>query len=112
MRRAGKELLSLALMDSRNHTLRWIAACERALGPTLKVPLQAERNPGVRKAQLTRELKAFFSLDTLVWLPKFRYNEATGHEEVLPGPHGEPSDRPRRRHHRCSHGHRLEHLVL
>ena len=26
MRRAGRELLSLALMDSRNHTLRWIAA--------------------------------------------------------------------------------------
>ena len=26
MRRAGKELLSLALMDSRNHTLRWITA--------------------------------------------------------------------------------------
>ncbi len=32
MRRAGRELLSLALMDSRNHTLRWIAAFERALG--------------------------------------------------------------------------------
>ena len=45
MRRAGKELLSLALMDTRNHTLRWIAAYERALGPTLKVPLQAELNP-------------------------------------------------------------------
>ena len=30
MRRAGKELLSLALMDARNHTLRWIAAYERA----------------------------------------------------------------------------------
>jgi gamma-glutamyl hercynylcysteine S-oxide synthase len=45
MRCADKELLSLALMDSRNHTLRWIAAYERALGPTLKVPLSAEVNP-------------------------------------------------------------------
>jgi gamma-glutamyl hercynylcysteine S-oxide synthase len=46
MRRAGKELLSLALMDSRNHTLRWIAAYERALEPTgLRVPLMAELNP-------------------------------------------------------------------
>ena len=31
MRRAGKDLLSLALIDARNHTLRWIAACEQAL---------------------------------------------------------------------------------
>lgn len=46
MRRAGKELLSLALMDARNHTLRWIAAYERALEPTgLRVPLMAELNP-------------------------------------------------------------------
>jgi gamma-glutamyl hercynylcysteine S-oxide synthase len=45
MRRAGKELLSLALMDSRNHTLRWIAAYEKALGPALQVPLRAELNP-------------------------------------------------------------------
>ncbi len=46
MRRAGKELLSLALMDARNHTLRWIAAYERALEPTgLRVPLLPELNP-------------------------------------------------------------------
>ena len=46
MRRAGKELLSLALMDARNHTLRWIAAYERALEVTaMKVPLSAELNP-------------------------------------------------------------------
>lgn len=46
MRRAGKELLSLALMDARNHTLRWIAAYEQALAPTgLRVPLQGELNP-------------------------------------------------------------------
>jgi len=31
MRQAGKGLLSLALMDARNHTLRWSAACEQAL---------------------------------------------------------------------------------
>nr|WP_298829350.1 selenoneine synthase SenA [uncultured Piscinibacter sp.] len=46
MRRAGRELLSLALMDSRNHTLRWIAAYERALStPELEVPQQAELSP-------------------------------------------------------------------
>lgn len=46
MRRAGKELLSLALMDSRNHTLRWIAAYERALeASALVVPQQPELSP-------------------------------------------------------------------
>ncbi len=46
MRRAGKDLLSLALMDARNHTLRWISAYERALELTaLKVPLADELNP-------------------------------------------------------------------
>ncbi|WP_310734485.1 selenoneine synthase SenA [Piscinibacter defluvii] len=46
MRRAGKELLSLALMDSRNHTLRWIAAYERALGAAaMQVPQQPELSP-------------------------------------------------------------------
>jgi ergothioneine biosynthesis protein EgtB len=46
MRRAGKELLSLALMDARNHTLRWIGAYERALEPTgMRVPLMPELNP-------------------------------------------------------------------
>lgn len=46
MRRAGKELLSLALMDSRNHTLRWIAAYERALGAVaMRVPQQPELSP-------------------------------------------------------------------
>jgi iron(II)-dependent oxidoreductase len=46
MRRAGKELLSLALMDARNHTLRWIAAYEHALEPTgMRVPLMGELNP-------------------------------------------------------------------
>ena len=46
MRRAGKELLSLALIDARNHTLRWIAACERALEATsMTVPPSADLNP-------------------------------------------------------------------
>lgn len=31
MRRAGRDLLSLALMDSRNHSLRWMSAIEAAL---------------------------------------------------------------------------------
>ena len=45
MRNAGKELLSLALMDSRNHTLRWITAYARALGSALAVPRHDEVNP-------------------------------------------------------------------
>ena len=46
MRRAGREELSLALMDARNHTLRWIAACEAALGGALlAVPEQPEIDP-------------------------------------------------------------------
>jgi gamma-glutamyl hercynylcysteine S-oxide synthase len=46
MRRAGKELLSLALIDARNHTLRWISACEHALEATaLTVPPSADLNP-------------------------------------------------------------------
>jgi len=46
VRRAGKDVLSLALIDARNHTLRWVAACEEALGgPAMTVPLKAEINP-------------------------------------------------------------------
>lgn len=37
MRRAGRELLSLALMDTRNHSLRWMSAIEAAL-PGFEVP--------------------------------------------------------------------------
>jgi iron(II)-dependent oxidoreductase len=36
MRRAGSELLSLALIDARNHTLRWLAAFEPQLGALLQ----------------------------------------------------------------------------
>ncbi|MEO6409464.1 MAG: selenoneine synthase SenA [Burkholderiaceae bacterium] len=46
MRRAGKEVLSLALMDARNQLLRWVGACEEALGgPSMTVPRLAEINP-------------------------------------------------------------------
>lgn len=46
MRRAGKGLLSLALMDARNHTLRWMASLERQLTePPFVVPMLAELNP-------------------------------------------------------------------
>ena len=39
MRRAGRELLSLALMDARNHTLHLLSLYEEALGsPDLAVP--------------------------------------------------------------------------
>ncbi len=45
MRAAGKGLLSLALMDARNHTLRWIAAYEHALAATaMRVPMLPELN--------------------------------------------------------------------
>ncbi len=46
MRHAGKGLLSLALMDARNHTLRWMAAYEEALAAAnLQVPMSPELNP-------------------------------------------------------------------
>ena len=38
MRSAGRERLSLALMDARNHTLHLLATFEQALGPALVVP--------------------------------------------------------------------------
>ena len=38
MRTAGREPLSLALIDARNQTLRWAAACEAALGEALRSP--------------------------------------------------------------------------
>jgi len=38
MRRAGREPLSLALMDARNRTLQLLARFEEALGETLRVP--------------------------------------------------------------------------
>ncbi len=39
MRRAGREMLSLALIDARNHTLHWLACWQQALGtPTLALP--------------------------------------------------------------------------
>jgi iron(II)-dependent oxidoreductase len=46
MRRAGRELLSLALMDARNHTLHLLSLYEEALGsPELAVP--RTEDPGV-----------------------------------------------------------------
>ena len=46
MRRAGKDLLSLALMDARNHTLRWIGVYEEALAARqFTVPRQPDLEP-------------------------------------------------------------------
>lgn len=46
MRHAGRELLSLALMDARNHTLHLLAQYEQALAATgLAVPERAELEP-------------------------------------------------------------------
>jgi ergothioneine biosynthesis protein EgtB len=48
MRRAGRELLSLALIDARNHTLHLLALYEQALGSeTLAVPQVAGIDPPV-----------------------------------------------------------------
>ena len=52
LRSAGKELLSLALIEARNHTLRWASALEAAAGGAalalpadLPAPLVAELDP-------------------------------------------------------------------
>ncbi len=46
LRRAGKELLSLALMDARNQTLRWLSVYEATLADGhWRVPMQPELNP-------------------------------------------------------------------
>lgn len=48
MRAAGKGPLSLALMDARNHTLRWVNAFAKALGgDDLGLPSHLHRAPGV-----------------------------------------------------------------
>jgi iron(II)-dependent oxidoreductase len=46
LRHSGKGLLSLALMDARNRTLRWISAFEESLArKNFVVPVMAELNP-------------------------------------------------------------------
>jgi iron(II)-dependent oxidoreductase len=45
MRRAGRERLSLALMDARNHTLQLLASFEQALGPMLRVKASPQAVP-------------------------------------------------------------------
>jgi len=44
MRRAGRDLLSLALMDARNHSLRWLQAFEQS-GRKATPELHAEADP-------------------------------------------------------------------
>jgi ergothioneine biosynthesis protein EgtB len=45
LRRAGRDRLSLALMDSRNHTLQLLSRFEQALGPGLRIPVSHETVP-------------------------------------------------------------------
>ena len=46
LRQAGKGLLSLALIDARNHTLRWIGAFEKVLRhPKLEFEARGDANP-------------------------------------------------------------------
>lgn len=51
LRSAGKALLSLALMDARNHTLRWLSVYEAGLAAAdWRVPLRPELNPPLWEA--------------------------------------------------------------
>ena len=47
MRRAGRDLLSLALIDARNHTLHLLSLLEEALGESMRVPQQQAVLPPV-----------------------------------------------------------------
>ena len=49
MLRAGRELLSLALIDARNHTLHLLSLYEQALGSAaLPVPPELQREEGMQ----------------------------------------------------------------
>lgn len=51
LRTAGKDLLSLALMDARNHTLRWLSVYEAGLEAVdWRVPMQPGLNPPLWEA--------------------------------------------------------------
>ncbi|MDL2338127.1 MAG: selenoneine synthase SenA [Pseudomonadota bacterium] len=51
LRTAGKDLLSLALLDARNHTLRWLAVYEAGLDAIdWRVPMRTELNPPLWEA--------------------------------------------------------------
>ncbi|MBX9716408.1 MAG: SUMF1/EgtB/PvdO family nonheme iron enzyme [Burkholderiaceae bacterium] len=51
LRRAGKDLLSLALMDARNQTLRWLSAYEAALASDgWRVPVLPDISPPLWEA--------------------------------------------------------------
>ena len=77
VRRAGKGLLSLALMDARNHTLRWLSAMEKALtDPPLAVPVQPELNPPL------------WSLGHLGWFQEYWISR---HVQRHRGEHAEPA---------------------
>ena len=60
MRTAGADLLSLALIDARNRTLRWTGAIEDALGPDALRTLA----PGAPRAELDPPL---WTLGRLAW---------------------------------------------
>ncbi len=66
LRSAGKELLSLALIDARNHTLRWAAAFETAAGGRALV-LAGDLAPA-----LAAELDpALWTLGHIAWFQEF-----------------------------------------
>ncbi len=51
LRTAGKDLLSLALIDARNHTLRWLSVYEAGLAAIdWRVPMLPELNPPLWEA--------------------------------------------------------------
>ncbi|MEO8835567.1 MAG: SUMF1/EgtB/PvdO family nonheme iron enzyme [Caldimonas sp.] len=66
LRVAGKELLSLALIEARNHTLRWAAAFEAADGG------RALALPGTLAPTLAKELDPpLWSLGHLAWFQEY-----------------------------------------
>jgi len=66
LRSAGKDALSLALIDARNHTLRWAALLEAAPGGPLAL-LPADLPPSVQ-AELDPPL---WTLGRLAWFQEY-----------------------------------------
>ncbi|MEY4562878.1 MAG: hypothetical protein RLZZ618_2155 [Pseudomonadota bacterium] len=64
MRRAGKDLLSLALIDARNRTLRWVNTCEEAL-------VQSSSGAGPFAQPIDRRDPPLWSLGHLGWYQEY-----------------------------------------
>ena len=81
MRRAGRELLSLALMDARNRSLRWAASCEEAL-------VQSRIGTGPMAVRQGRRAPPLWSLGQLGWFQEYwisRNLQRSRGEQAAPG---------------------------